>query len=105
MNDIHWDSWWDHQIHGERRPPLCHSERSRGIGSFPFPVSNAYGEIVLFIRRACDFFDLFVFAARLPDVFQTPSKTVILRACDFFDLSCFRTTNRMFLEPLTNPSS
>ena len=27
------------------------SERSRGICSFPFPVSNAYGEIVLFIRR------------------------------------------------------
>ena len=26
MNDIHWDSWWDHQIQGERRPPLCHSE-------------------------------------------------------------------------------
>ena len=54
MNDIHWDSWWGHQIQGERRPPLCHSERSRGICSFPFPVSNAYGGIVLFIRSVAE---------------------------------------------------
>jgi hypothetical protein len=30
-------------------------------------------------------FDRFVFSARLPDDFSTPSKPVILRACDFIE--------------------
>ena len=36
--------------------------------------------------RACDFFDLFVFSARLTGCFH-PHKTAILRACDFFALA------------------
>jgi hypothetical protein len=43
----------------------------------------------LFIRRACDFFDLFVFLHIRPAVFQALDKAVILRACDFFNLFVF----------------
>jgi hypothetical protein len=50
---------------------------------------NGSAALPFVIPRACDFFDRFVFSARLPDDFSTPSKPVILRACDFFDLSCF----------------
>jgi hypothetical protein len=38
-------------------------------------------------------------------MFFHPSKSVMLIACDFSIFRVFRTTNRMFLEPLTNPSS
>jgi len=39
---------------------------------------NGSAALPFVIPRACDFFDRFVFSARLPDDFSTPSKPVIL---------------------------